>query len=85
MKARWDLTDEHLEEIAGWIVEQLTTGEQTITKEEAEAAIKAFGEANGFQPLSEEEWSELGAMFEMADTNGDDAIDLNEFKAALGI
>ena len=83
MKAKWEnLTDEQEQEIEDWVVEELTTGEGTITKEEAHDAIVAFGEKHGFPPLPEEAWEELEAMFDEADLNGDGAIDLAELEAA---
>ena len=83
MKQRWEnLTDEQEQEIEDWVVEELTTGEMTITKEEAHDAIVAFGEKHGFPPLPEEAWVELEKMFDAADLNGDGAIDLAELEAA---
>ena len=83
MKAKWEnLTDEQEKEIEDWVVEELTTGEGTITKQEAHDAIVAFGEKHGFPPLPEEAWTELEKMFDAADTNGDGAIDLDEMMAA---
>ena len=83
MKQKWEnLTDEQEQEIEDWVVEELTTGEGTITKEEAHDAIVAFGEKHGFPPLPEEAWEELEAMFDEADLNGDGAIDLAELEAA---
>ena len=83
MKQRWEnLTPEQEQEIEDWVVEQLTTGECTITKQEAHDAIVAFGEKHGFPPLPEEAWVELEAMFDAADLNGDGAIDLAELEAA---
>ena len=52
MKQRWEnLTAEQEQEIEDWVVSELTTGEGTITKEEAHDAIVAFGEKHGFPPL----------------------------------
>ena len=83
MKSRWEnLTDEQEQEIEDWVVEELTTGEGTITKEEAHDAIVAFGEKHGFPPLPEEAWTELEKMFDAADTNNDGQIDLDEMMAA---
>ena len=83
MKAKWEnLTDEQEQEIEDWVVEELTTGVGTITKQEAHDAIVAFGEKHGFPPLPEEAWVELEAMFDEADLNGDGAIDLAELEAA---
>ena len=83
MKAKWEnLTDEQEQEIEDWVVEELTTGEGTITKQEAHDAIVAFGEKHGFPPLPEEAWTELEKMFDEADTNGDGEIDLDEMMAA---
>merc|ERR1711907_472117 len=83
MKTKWEnLTDEQEQEIEDWVVEELTTGEGTITKEEAHDAIVAFGEKHGFPPLPEEAWKELEAMFDEADLNGDGQIDLAELEAA---
>ena len=83
MKAKWEnLTEEQEDEIEAWVVEELTTGEMTITKQEAHDAIVAFGEKHGFPPLPEEAWVELEAMFDEADLNGDGAIDLAELEAA---
>ena len=82
IKAKWEnLTAEQEQEIEDWIVEQLTTGEGTITKEEAHDALVSFGEAHGFDPIPAEAWEELEAMFDAADTNGDGAIDLEELSA----
>ena len=83
IKQRWEnLTPEQEKEIEDWVVEELTTGEMTITKQEAHDAIVAFGEKHGFPPLPEEAWVELEAMFDAADLNGDGAIDLAELEAA---
>merc|ERR1712100_455417 len=85
LKAKWEnLTDEQEQEIEDWVVNELTTGEMTITKQEAHDAIVAFGEKHGFEPLPEEAWVELEKMFDEADTNGDGAIDLEELQAAMG-
>ena len=82
IKHKWEnLTAEQEQEIEDWIVEQLTTGEGTITKEEAHDALVSFGEAHGFDPIPAEAWEELEAMFDAADTNGDGAIDLEELSA----
>ena len=79
MKQRWEnLTAEQEQEIEDWVVEELTSGDETITKEEAHAAIVAFGEKHGFEPLSEEDWEELEAIFDYVDSNGDGEIDLEE-------
>ena len=84
MKQRWEnLTPEQEQEIEDWVVEELTTGEMTITKEEAHDAIVAFGEKHGFPPIPEEAWAELEAMFDAVDANGDGAIDLAELEAAM--
>ena len=84
MKQRWEnLTDEQEQEIEDWVGEELTTGEMTITKQEAHDAIVAFGEKHGFPPLPEEAWEALEEMFDAVDTNGDGQIDLNELSAAL--
>ena len=84
MKTKWEnLTDEQEQEIEDWVVEELTTGEGTITKEEAHDAIVAFGEKHGFPPLPEEAWEEFEAMFDEVDLNGDGQIDLEELKAAM--
>ena len=84
MKARWEnLTPAQEKEIETWVVSELTTGDETITKAEAEAAIKAFGEKHGFEPLPKEAWEELEKMFDAADTNNDGQLDLDEFMAAL--
>ena len=83
MKARWEkLTKAQEKEIEDWVVEELTTGEKTITKAEAEAAIKAFGEKHGFEPLPKEAWEELERMFDAADTNNDGQLDLEEIMAS---
>ena len=83
MKAQWEhLTEAQEKEIEDWVVEELTTGEKTITKDEAEGAIKAFGKKHGFPPLPEEAWVELEKMFDAADTNGDGQLDLEEMMAA---
>ena len=72
MKAKWEhLTDAQEKEIEDWVVEELTTGDMTITKKEAHDAIVAFGEKHGLEPLPKEAWEELEAMFDEADTNGD--------------
>ena len=34
-----------------WVIEELTTGDKTITKEEAHDAIVAFGEKHGFDEI----------------------------------
>ena len=82
IKAKWEnLTPEQEQEIEDWIVQELTTGEMTITKQEAHDALVSFGESHGFPPIPDEAWEELEAMFDAADTNGDGAIDLEELSA----
>ena len=82
MKSRWEeLTPEQVGEIEAWVEYELTTGEKTITKQEAHDAIIAFGEKHGFPPLSEEDWEELEAWFDDVDSNGDGALDLDELMA----
>merc|ERR1711907_659228 len=82
IKAKWeDLSPEQEAEVEAWVTEQLTTGEGTITKEEAHDALVAFGEKHGFSPISEETWEQLEAMFDEVDTNGDGEIDLEELSA----
>ena len=72
MKARWEnLTDAQEKEIEDWVVSELTTGDGSITKEEAHDAIVAFGKKHGFEELPDEAWEELEAMFDAADANGD--------------
>ena len=84
MKQKWEnLTAEQEQEIEDWVVEELTTGEMTITKQEAHDAIVAFGKKHGFPPIPEEAWDELEAMFDSVDANGDGAIDLAELEAAM--
>jgi len=77
------LSKEQEKEIEDWVVEELTTGEKTITKEEAHAAIVAFCDKHGFPQPTEEQWAQLEEMFDYVDANGDGAIDLEELKAAM--
>merc|ERR1711907_122367 len=71
-KVKWEnLTDAQEKEIEDWVVEELTTGEKTITKKEAEEAIKDFGKRHNLPSLPEEAWDELEKMFDAADTNED--------------
>ena len=80
MKAKWEeLTEAQEDEIEAWVTEELTTGEKTITKQEAHDALVAFGEKHGFPPIPKEAWVELEAMFDEVDTSGDGEIDLAEF------
>ena len=82
-QTKWEnLTKAQEKEIEDWVVSELTTGDKTITKAEAEAAIKAFGESHGFEPLPKKAWEELEKMFDAADTNNDGQIDLDEMLAA---
>ena len=79
MKAKWeDLTEEQMAEVEAWIEYELSTGEMTITKDEAHGAIKSFGEKHGFPPLSKKDWEELEAWFDAVDSNNDGALDLDE-------
>ena len=85
IQAKWEnLSEAQEKEIEDWVTHELTTGEKTITKAEAEAAIKGFGKKHGFEPLPKEVWTELEKMFDAADTNGDGAINLAELEAAMG-
>lgn len=77
------LTKEQEKEIHDWVVNELTTGEKTITKQEAHDAIVAFADKHGFPQPTAEEWEKLEEMFDAVDTNGDGAIDLPELKAAM--
>jgi Ca2+-binding EF-hand superfamily protein len=70
-------------EIEDWVVEELTTGEKTITKQEAHDAIVAFADKHGFPQPTAEQWEQLEEMFDYVDANGDGAIDLEELKAAM--
>ena len=82
MKARWeDLTEEQVAEIEAWVEYELSTGEMTITKDEAHGAIVGFGEKHGFPPLSKKDWEELEAWFDAVDSNNDGALDLDELMA----
>ena len=82
MKAKWeDLTEEQVGEIEAWVQAELSTGEKTITKQEAHDAIVAFGKKHGFPPLSEDDWEELEAWVDSVDTNSDGALDLDELMA----
>merc|ERR1719267_143502 len=84
MKAEWeDLTPAQEKEIEDWVVNELTTGEKTITKEEAHDAIVAFGKKHGFPPLPKKAWKKLEYYFDMADTNNDGQLDLAEVQAAV--
>ena len=84
MKSQWPkLTKAQQKEIHDWVVEELTTGEKTITKQEAHDAIVAFCDKHGLPEPTDEEWEKLEEMFDYVDTNGDGAIDLPELKAAM--
>ena len=84
MKSQWPkLTKAQQEEIHDWVVEELTTGEKTITKQEAHDAIVAFCDKHGLPEPTDDEWEKLEEMFDYVDTNGDGAIDLPELKAAM--
>ena len=72
VKAKWEnLTEAQEKEIEDWVTSELSTGDKTITKEEAHDAIVAFGKKHGFEPLPKEAWVALESMFDEADTNGD--------------
>ena len=83
-QAQWPkLSKEQQKEIEDWVVEELTTGEKTITKQEAHDAIVAFADKHDLPQPTEEEWEKLEEVFDYIDKNGDGAIDLPELKAAM--
>ena len=75
------LTQAQFNEIAGWVHEQLTTGDKTITAAEAEAGALAFAKAHGIKVTEEMKEAAVEA-FEAVDTNGNGEIDLAEAEAA---
>merc|ERR1712100_721765 len=77
-----ELDSEDEEEIEAWVTHELTTGDKTITKEEAGKAIAGFAKKHGYK-ISKEEWAALEAAFDAADTNGDGELDLAEVQAAV--
>lgn len=83
LKAKWDdLTEAQMEEIGAWFEHELTTGEETITWDELKGAVSSFGSANGFPPLSDNDWAGVKDVFDAIDTNNDGAWDLDELVAA---
>ena len=68
------------EEIGAWVHNELTTGEKTITADEAEAGIKAFAKKHGIKITKKME-EEAIAGFEQTDTNGDNVLDVDEMTA----
>ena len=78
-----NLTPAQEKEIEDWVIEELTTGEKTITKQEAHDAIVAFAKKHGLDEPTDEEWEKLEEIFDYVDKNGDGAIDLAELEAAL--
>ena len=78
-----DLPPKAEKSLEKWAKSQLTTGEKTITKDEAEQKITAMDKRFNLG-LTQANWDELEQMFDAADTNNDGQIDLNEFKAAMG-
>ena len=68
-------------EIAGWVHNELTTGDKTITAAEAEAGALAFAKSHGIE-VTEEMKKEAVKAFESVDTNDNGELDLAEMKAA---
>ena len=57
---KWEnLTQDQEKEITDWIIEELTTGEKTITWDEMKKAITDFGKKHGFPALPAAAWKEI--------------------------
>ena len=79
MQAKWDdLTKEQKEEMAAWIEDQLSNGDETITWAEMKGAIIGFGKKHGFPAIPEKEWVFIKGTFDQVDANDDGEIDLHE-------
>ena len=65
------------------MVNELTTGEKTITWDELKSALTAFGKKHDFEPIPALVWEELKGYFDEADTDNSGDIDLNELQAAF--
>ena len=73
-------SQEQFDEISGWVHHELTTGDKTITADEAEAGIKAFAKKHGIKITKKME-EEAIAAFEYTDTNNDNQLDVDEMTA----
>jgi hypothetical protein len=74
-------SQEMFNEIAGWVHNELTTGDKTITAAEAEAGAVAFAKKHGIEVTKEMEDAAVEA-FEAVDTNDNGELDLAEMEAA---
>jgi len=68
-------------EIAGWVHNELTTGDKTITAAEAEAGALAFAEKHGIE-VTDEMKEQAVAAFEAVDKDDNGELDLAEMEAA---
>merc|ERR1719498_780527 len=80
-----ELTAEDEQMIEDWVTHELTTGDKTITRDEAAKAIAGFAKSKGYK-ISKEEWKALEEAFDSVDTNGDGELDVDEvMKACEGM
>ena len=83
LQVEWEnLTEEQMQEIKDWFVEQLTTGDKLIHWQELKDGLTAFGEKHGFHPIPDEAWDHIKKGFDAIDTSGDGAVSLEELQAA---
>merc|ERR1719498_1483932 len=72
------LTKEQEDEIEAWVKEKLTTGDEEISKKEAEEGLLAFAKKHKIPPPTPEEWEELEEIFDAVDTNGNGKLSYSE-------
>ena len=68
-------------EIAGWVHNELTTGDKTITAAEAEAGALEFAKNHGIEVTQDMKDAAVEA-FESVDTDKNGELDLAEMEAA---
>ena len=73
-------TQEQFNEIAAWVTHELTTGDKTITAQEAEDGAMAFAEKHGIK-VTKKMKKQAKEAFEQVDTNSNGELDLAEVEA----
>lgn len=74
-------SQEQYQEVAEWVEEELTTGENTITEKEGRRALAAHAKKHGIK-MDKKMWEEAKAVFDYVDADNNGELDLDEVKTA---